>query len=69
MCSFWLPPNTPLTTFRMTGRLARNWANATISVYASTADNLPHLRVDNAYVATIAGSDVNAVLCYDPFAP
>jgi hypothetical protein len=69
ICSFWLPPNTPLTQFRMTGRAQRNWANATISIYASMADNLPHLRVDNAYVATIPNDGSGGVLCYDAFAP
>ncbi|PJF26630.1 MAG: hypothetical protein CUN53_07095, partial [Phototrophicales bacterium] len=69
ICSFWLPPNTPLTQFRMTGRAQRSWTNATISVYASMADNLPHLRVDNVYVVVSSASSTNAVLCYDPFAP
>ncbi len=69
ICSFWLPPNTPLTQFRMTGRPGRNWANATISIYASMADNRPHLRVDNVFVGVSTATSTNAVLCYDPFAP
>jgi hypothetical protein len=69
VCSFWLPPNTPLTTFRMRGRAQRSWANATISIYASMADNLPHLRVDNVLVSLIPDDGSRSVLCYDPFAP
>lgn len=73
VCNFWLPPNTPLTTFRMTGYPTEGWTDAHISIYLAPEGGDGYLQIDNVTVnvETIVFDDYgsNAVLCYDPFAP
>ncbi|MDZ4766333.1 MAG: hypothetical protein SGI73_17465 [Chloroflexota bacterium] len=69
VCTFWLPPNTPLTEYRMTGRPTEGWTDAHLSIYGSTVGDAGYVQVDNVYVAPILNDGSNSVLCYDPFAP
>jgi subtilisin-like proprotein convertase family protein len=68
-CTFLLPPGTPLRRYKMVGETTVAWTNATVSVYASDADNTPWLQLDN--VRLVARDDLNPTetLCLDPDRP
>jgi subtilisin-like proprotein convertase family protein len=68
-CTFLLPPGTPLRRYKMVGETTIAWTNATVSVYASDADNTPWLQMDN--VRLVARDDLNPTetLCLDPDRP
>jgi Tol biopolymer transport system component len=71
VCTFWIPPNTPLQTtpYRIVTRNGRSWMNASISIYASTADSMGWLQLDNVTMAYNPSLVVNQHTCQDPRAP
>jgi hypothetical protein len=68
VCSFWLPPNTPLRSYVIRTYTANAWTNASISFYASTADGLGSILLDN--ISLYRESEfVPRTLCDDPSFP
>ena len=69
-CTFWLPANTPLRTYRMKMRTTEAWTNATLSIYASNpADGAAALQVDNVSMYALTGDTFKGTLCTDPGVP
>jgi hypothetical protein len=68
VCTFWLPPNTPLRSYGIRTHTNVAWTNASLSVYASTADGVGHILLDNVGLFREA-SFVNRTLCDDPGSP
>jgi hypothetical protein len=69
VCSFWIPPNTAPRLYTMTAKTTESWSAGTLSIYASTADGLGWLVVDNVVLRHLPTLSVNATLCDDPGAP
>lgn len=69
ICTFWLPPNTALRTYTMQARTTRAWTNASLSIYANTADGAGWYQVDNATLTETQGAPPPSTLCTDPGAP
>jgi mannan endo-1,4-beta-mannosidase len=65
-CSYWLPPNSPLRTYRVLGATTEAWSSAQVSVYVSTADNQGWVRVDNVSLAPNAAATTTQTTCIDP---
>jgi hypothetical protein len=69
MCTFWLPPHTPLTSYHMSTFPTDDWSSATFSVYASTAGE-GWLQLDNVAMYEFTTDDIGtSTICYDPFVP
>jgi hypothetical protein len=69
-CTFWLPANTPLRTYRMKLHTTETWTNATLSTYASDpADGLPSLQLDNVSLIQPEGDTFQGTLCEDADVP
>ena len=69
VCTFWLPPNAPMQTYRMTARTSEAWANVTLSIYASSNDGTAAYQIDNASLKLILTPTSSRTLCFDPNAP
>ncbi|MDZ4764078.1 MAG: hypothetical protein SGI73_05950 [Chloroflexota bacterium] len=68
VCTFWLAPNTAMRAYRMLFRTTQAWSNATLSIYASSADGVGWYQLDNA-VMRVATVTSNQTQCFDPDAP
>ena len=66
VCTFWLPPNTTLGNYRMTARTTEAWTNASVSIYASSADGQGWAQVDNVGLEAVSGPPAGRTMCYDP---
>ena len=70
VCTFWIPPNSPLASYRMRSHTTQPWANAAIYFYAATASSDGGFNllddVSLQYDATFEG---NVTECVDPRAP
>jgi hypothetical protein len=75
VCTFWIPANTPLTTYQMKTHTTQAWANASIYFYAASAgSNGGYYRLDNVSMhylpLPVAGPGADArTECVDPTAP
>lgn len=69
VCSFWIPPNTPLRTYYMRTQSTEPWFQAQLSVYAATADGVGWLQMDNAVLNYRPDLSTDVTLCFDPSAP
>jgi hypothetical protein len=69
VCSFWLPPNTPLRIYTLRGQTSKAWTNATVAFYATPADSLGWIRLDNVTLRHIPGLPGLQTRCIDPSAP
>jgi beta-mannanase len=68
VCSFWLPPNVPLRTYTMRGATSKNWSQAFLAIYASTADSQGWIRVDNVSLSQQPAASATETICIDPLA-
>jgi hypothetical protein len=70
MCTFWLPPASPLRAYRMNTHANQVWDNATISFYAATtgSDGGAYL-LDNVHAYATAGVTADRTECVDPLTP
>jgi hypothetical protein len=66
ICTFWLPPNTPMGEYRMTARTTEAWTNTSISIYASSADGLGWAQVDDVALKVVSGPTASRTMCHDP---
>jgi uncharacterized delta-60 repeat protein len=70
VCTFWIPPNTPLTTFQMNTHTTKPWTNASIYFYAATAgSDGGFYRIDNVVMQYSPGVSNARTDCIDPFVP
>jgi hypothetical protein len=70
VCTFWLPPNAPLATYRIETFAREQWDNLAISVYASTADGAGWYQLDNATLQyNLLATNRTTTRCLDPLAP
>ncbi|MDZ4766023.1 MAG: hypothetical protein SGI73_15865, partial [Chloroflexota bacterium] len=69
VCSFWLAPNTPLRTYRMLTSNLVDWTNATLHIYASSADGQGWYQIDNVSLRYNLFVTRPQTLCLDPNAP
>ena len=70
VCTFWLAPNTPLTTYGMRTHTTKTWANATVSFYAATAgSDGGFYRLDNVTVLHAPAQVTDRTDCVDPTVP
>ena len=70
VCTFWLPPNAPSHTYRMTTHTTQAWTNATMSFYAaSLGSNGGDYVLDNVSLRAAPGSSTTTTECIDPLAP
>lgn len=70
VCTMWLPPGTPLQTYTMRTHTTRAWSNATISLYAASANSDGgFLRIDNVTLQYAPAEANNRTDCVDPEVP
>ena len=61
VCTFWLPPNTPLGTYQMRTHTTSGWTNASIYFYAATTgSNGGAYQIDNVSLREQPGGPVRA---------
>lgn len=69
VCSFWLPPNTPLRSYTLRGQTSKAWTNAVVAFYATPADSLGWVQLDNVALRHMPGLPGLQTRCIDPGAP
>ena len=70
VCTFWLPPGSPLQTYRMRSHTTKPWSNAAIYFYAASAGSSGgRYRLDNVSLQHTAGGSTTRTDCVDPLAP
>jgi hypothetical protein len=70
MCTFWLPANSPLRTYRIQTHTSRAWANTAIYFYASTpGSDGGYYQIDNVSLYPDPTGPTDATYCVDPLAP
>jgi hypothetical protein len=70
VCTLWLPPNLPLTTYEMRTHTTQAWTNATIAFYAATAGSAGGAYlIDNVSLRTFADGASDRTECVDPTRP
>jgi hypothetical protein len=69
VCTFFLPPNAPLTTYTMRSRTTKAWGSATVSFYAATNGTGGFYRLDNVNVQYTPAFSATQTLCIDPTVP
>ena len=70
VCTFWLAPGAPMSTYRMTGHATQAWDNATISFYAATPGfNGGSYRLDDVSLQPDFSVSRERTDCIDPTAP
>jgi hypothetical protein len=69
VCSFWIPPNTPLRSYTMRTETTEAWFQAQLSVYASPADGSGWLLMDSVALHYRPDLATDVTLCFDPSAP
>lgn len=67
VCTFWLPPFTPLGEYVMRTHSTTAWTTgASVSYYVSTVDNLPAIRLDNVQLRVRPSLSVGGTSCFLP---
>lgn len=66
VCTFWLAPNSLLQTRVMRTYTTEAWTSATISIYASSNDNVGYARIDNVSVKQRPTMPLVGTECYEP---
>lgn len=69
VCTFWLPPHAPSSTYGMRTHTTRPWSNLTISFYAASPGNTGFYQLDNVSVLDDVASAADRTTCEDPTAP
>ena len=70
VCTFWLPPNLPLTTYEIRTHTSKAWTNATIAFYAATAgSDGGAYQIDNVSLRADAEGAADRTECVDPTRP
>ena len=69
VCTFWLPPNTPLGNYAMRVRTTKVWTNADISFYAATLASDGVYLVDDVGLQYQPAATEVGTWCIDPLVP
>jgi hypothetical protein len=69
VCAFWLAPNTGRRTFQMLTDTTEAWTSAVMAVYASTADGVGWVQLDNVSLQHLSGATTEETRCIDPSTP
>ena len=70
VCTFWLPPNTPMAPYRMITHTTQAWTNAAIYFYAaSSGSNGGFYQLDNVSIESAPTESAVETTCVDPLAP
>jgi hypothetical protein len=69
VCSFWIPPNTPLRAYTMTAATGEAWTNTTLSFYGSPAENIGWIQLDDVSLIHDPTLTLDMTRCVDPDAP
>lgn len=69
VCSFWLPPHTPLRSYTLRGQTSKAWTNAMIAFYAASADSMGWIQLDNVTLRHNPNLPGLRTTCIDPGAP
>ncbi len=69
ICTFWLAANVPLRTYTMRAAPTKDWTNASLSFYASTAGGNGAYQVDSVTLNHAPAELALTALCGDPTAP
>ena len=70
VCTFWLPPGLPLTTYSIRTHTTRPWLNASIYFYAATpGSNGGSYRIDNVALTYNPALPDDRTDCVDPLTP
>ena len=70
VCTFFLPANAPMRTYRMETFSTTAWSNAAIYFYAATAGAVGQFhQMDNVVLYIDPEGDADRTTCHDPTAP
>jgi len=70
VCTFWLPPNTPLAPYRMITHTTQAWTNAAIYFYAASAgSNGGFYQLDDVSIERAPAESPAETTCVDPLRP
>jgi YVTN family beta-propeller protein len=70
VCTFWVPPNAPLATYRMRSHTTKPWSNAAIYFYAATdGSDGGYNLIDDVSLQYDTSFANDATECVDPTAP
>ena len=73
VCTFWLPPNLPLSTYSIRTHTTKPWVNATLSFYAASANPAGNttgfFQIDNISLAYAPPENVDRTRCIEPTPP
>jgi hypothetical protein len=70
VCTFFLPPNTPMAPYRMITHTTQAWTNAAIYFYAASAgSNGGFYQLDNVSIESAPTESAVETTCVDPLAP
>ena len=69
VCTFWLPPNLPLTTYGMRTHTTKPWTNFTASFYAASVGTGGFYQLDDVVVQPDPAAANDRTLCLDPSSP
>jgi hypothetical protein len=65
-CSFWLPPNMPLSQYTIKTFATKAWTNATVSVYAASVGTEQWFQLDDVVLRTASGQTTIGTACLEP---
>jgi hypothetical protein len=65
-CTFWLPPQLPLTTYSMRMFATKAWSRAMVSVYAATIGTEQWIRLDDVTLQRTPGAATPGTSCIEP---
>jgi hypothetical protein len=65
ICSFWIPPLSPMRRYVVQTFIAEDWASTVLSVYASSADGIGWLQMDNVAVRVWTPPVPGTTICWD----
>ena len=69
VCTFWLGPDAPLSTYQMKTHPTRNWANASIYFYVASAGAGGDYLLDDVSLKVDSTASSVRTECVDPTAP
>jgi len=69
VCTFWLAPSVPLTTYQMKMHPTKDWANAAIYFYAASGSATGDYLLDNVSLEVDGTASGTRTECIDPARP
>jgi Tol biopolymer transport system component len=66
VCTFWIPPNSPMQTYAMRMQSTTAWAGTSFSLYPATITASGGLQLDNVTLRQRPTLHVDGTSCYEP---